>query len=115
MKYLLIVLAIALILFILNHKASTKSLALPQNAFLVDVRTTEEFSKGSVPGSVNIPLSDIPSSIDEFQGKENIVLFCRSGNRSGKAIKILEQAGVQNLTNGGGWKSVLKAIADTPN
>lgn len=75
-------------------------------AFLVDVRTAMEFADGHVKGSTNIPLDQVKSKLAKFKGKENIVVFCRSGNRSGQAKAILEQNGFSNVTNGGTWKAV---------
>ena len=80
---------------------------LPADAYLVDVRTPTEFQSGSVPGAVNIPLNTIEGSISQFENKDNIVLFCRSGNRSGKALEILKKNGIKNVHNGGSWKEVL--------
>lgn len=80
------------------------------NAFLVDVRTPGEFAGGSAKGAVNIPLDQIINNIDQFLGKENIVVFCRSGNRSGQAKAILEQKGIKNITNGGTWEQVAAVI-----
>jgi phage shock protein E len=79
-----------------------------KNIFFVDVRTPGEFSQGSVTGAVNIPLDQVPSRISEFKGKEEIVVFCRSGNRSGQAKAILEQNGITNVVNGGSWEDVKK-------
>lgn len=76
------------------------------NAFLVDVRSPGEFKSGSAKGAVNIPLDKISSNIKKFKGKENIVVFCRSGNRSGQAKSILKQNGVDGVTNGGTWNKV---------
>jgi len=70
-------------------------------AFLVDVRSSGEFRSGSVKGAVNIPLDTIPSQFNKFKGKENIVVFCRSGMRSGQAKSILERNGFSNVINGG--------------
>lgn len=75
-------------------------------AFLVDVRTPGEFSGGHVKGSVNIPLDTIPSRLAQFKGKESIIVFCRSGNRSGQAKAILEANGFKNVVNGGTWENV---------
>ena len=80
---------------------------LQENAFLVDVRTPQEFSSGSAKNAVNIPLSSIGNELDKFKNKQNIVVFCRSGNRSSQAKKILEQNGFQNVTDGGTWENVL--------
>ncbi len=77
-----------------------------QGAFLVDVRTPAEFAEGSVAGAVNIPLNILEFELDKFKGKENIVVFCLSGGRSGQAKMILNQNGFQNVTNGGPWHVV---------
>jgi phage shock protein E len=74
--------------------------------FYVDVRTPTEFAQGSVNGAVNIPLDQIESQLAKFRGKKNIVVFCRSGNRSSQAKIILEQNGITNVTNGGSWEDV---------
>lgn len=76
------------------------------NAFLVDVRTPTEFAEGNVPGSVNIPLDQVQNQLSKFKNHENIVVFCRSGNRSGQAKAILEQNGFTNVVNGGTWQQV---------
>jgi len=76
------------------------------NSFLVDVRTPQEFSEGNVAGSVNIPLDQVQNQLSKFKNHENIVVFCRSGNRSGQAKAILEQNGFTNVTNGGTWQQV---------
>lgn len=79
---------------------------IKNNAYLVDVRSKMEFSMGSVPGAVNIPVEDISKHIATLKKKENIVVFCRSGSRSGMAKNILNQNGLQNVYNGGTWQQV---------
>lgn len=79
---------------------------LNEGAFLVDVRTSAEFAGGHAKGSVNIPLDQVASNLDKFKGQKNIVVFCRSGNRSSQAKSILEQNGFTNVTNGGTWQDV---------
>lgn len=71
-----------------------------KGALMVDVRTPEEFASGSVNGAINIPLNEVESRINEFKGKPGVVVFCRSGNRSGQAKKILESNGIKNVING---------------
>ncbi|HRI00003.1 MAG TPA: rhodanese-like domain-containing protein [Saprospiraceae bacterium] len=80
--------------------------AISQGAFLVDVRTPEEFSGGSAKGAVNIPLGNLPNQLSKFKGKNTIVVFCRSGNRSSQAKSFLEQNGYKNVINGGTWENV---------
>ena len=80
------------------------------DSFLVDVRTSGEFSGGSVQGAVNIPLNQIQKQIATFKNKKNIVVFCASGVRSSQAKRILEQNGIQNVINGGSWRAVYKVV-----
>lgn len=79
---------------------------IDEGAFLVDVRTPGEFAEGHVKGSVNIPLDRVTMELAKFKNKKNIIVFCRSGNRSGQAKTILEQQGIVNVTNGGTWEAV---------
>ena len=81
-----------------------------EGAFLVDVRSSDEFAEGNVKRSTNIPLDQVSSNLDKFKGKEKIVVFCRSGNRSGQAKAILEQNGFANVTNGGTWEDINAVI-----
>lgn len=83
-----------------------KDIINANGTILVDVRTPGEFEDGSAKGAVNIPLDRVMSELEKFKGKENIVVFCRSGNRSGQAKYILEQNGFKNVFNGGTWQDV---------
>lgn len=84
--------------------------AIQEGAFLVDVRSAGEFASGSAKGAVNIPLDRIGSQLSKFKGKKNIVVFCRSGNRSSQAKSILEQNGFQNVSNGGTYQNFSKCV-----
>jgi rhodanese-related sulfurtransferase len=84
--------------------------AISKGAFLVDVRSREEFQSGSAKGAVNIPLDSITQQLDRFRGKENIVVFCRSGNRSAQAKRILNEKGFKNVINGGTWQHVAQLV-----
>lgn len=81
-----------------------------EGAFLVDVRTPGEFADGHVKGSVNIPLDNLTKDIAKFRDKKNIIVFCRSGNRSGMAKSLLEQQGFKNVINGGTWQNVAQFV-----
>jgi len=84
--------------------------AIKEGAFLVDVRTPGEFAEGSAKGAVNIPLDNLGRQLDKFKDKKNIVVFCRSGARSGQAKSILESNGFTNVINGGTWQQVSQAV-----
>lgn len=83
---------------------------IEEGAFLVDVRTPGEFAGGHVKGSVNIPLNRVPMELAKFKNKKNIIVFCRSGNRSSQAKSILEQNGFTNVVNGGTWDNVNRYV-----
>ncbi len=77
-----------------------------KEAYLVDVRTPQEVAEGTVDGSVNIPLDELEQRLAEFDNKDQIVVFCRSGSRSSQAKSILEKHGLTNVVNGGSWEQV---------
>lgn len=83
---------------------------LKEGAFLVDVRTPQEFKMGSVKGAVNIPLNEVKAKLSKFKSKKNIIVFCQSGGRSGQAKRILESNGIEKVINGGGWRNVDNAV-----
>lgn len=63
-------------------------------ARLVDVRTREEFAAGHLTGAVNIPVQELAERLGELEPRDRpIVLYCRSGNRSGHAARLLKNAG----------------------
>lgn len=110
-KIIVLTLSVIVMFQVFKNMFSTNDTAqlqdiISKGAFLVDVRTPAEYAEGHVKGSVNIPLDKIPAQLDKFKGKENIVVFCRSGNRSAQAKSILEQNGFTNVVNGGTWQQV---------
>lgn len=80
-------------------------------ATLVDVRTPEEFTDGTVSGAINIPLHTIPDCIEEFKSlPQPVILFCRSGARSFQAATYLKQQGIET-SDGGGIARVMELIS----
>ncbi len=74
-----------------------------KGAMLIDVRTPEEYSRRSIPGSNNVPLQDITKIEDIVPDKETpLFVHCYSGNRSSKATKALKKMGYSNVKNIGG-------------
>lgn len=77
------------------------------NVSLVDVREPFEFESGTVNGAVNIPLGTVPTRVADFKDMPRpIVLFCRSGGRSGQATAFLQGQGMDGIYNGGSWAMV---------
>lgn len=70
-----------------------------QGAFILDVRTVEEWEDGNIPGSTLIPLDELPSRVAEVPEGEEIVVVCRSGNRSQEGRDILLDAGYDQVSS----------------
>ena len=68
---------------------------------VIDVRTEAEWKTGHLEGALHIEWQDIVKIPSDIQKDEEIYLYCRSGNRSGKATKILLEAGYINAKNAG--------------
>ena len=71
---------------------------------LLDVRRTDEFEEGHIPGAVNIPNETIgKEEIEQLPDKnKTIYVYCRSGNRSKQASKKLAELGYTNVVEFGG-------------
>ena len=70
--------------------------------FLLDVRETHEFQISRIAGSTLIPLGQLPSRLGEIPTGQEIVVHCKSGQRSARAVTILKQNGIEakNLKGG---------------
>ena len=82
---------------------------------VVDVRTVEEFAEGHCPGAINIPPLVIFQGIRarKVDKDQTVLLYCRSGNRSGQAEIRLQSSGFAGAKNVGGLKALLAATGRT--
>jgi len=77
--------------------ATAKSL-VASGVKVVDVRTPEEFASGHVPGAINIPYDQLPGRAAEIGPPSTpVLLYCRSGRRSGIAVESLQKVGFTKL------------------
>ncbi len=75
---------------------------------IVDVRTSEEFSMGAVPGAVCMPLDELQHRAGELGDlNREITLYCASGARSAYGQRLLQQMGYTNVKNGGGLHDMM--------
>jgi phage shock protein E len=80
-------------------------------AKIIDVRSPGEFASEHLPNAINIPLETISARASEIIAMNAPVLvYCRSGARSGMAASILKQAGLDNVVNGGSVYDLLFEI-----
>ena len=78
--------------------------------YLIDVRTPEEFKSGYLEDAINIEWQNIKNLNKEIKKDDKIYLYCRSGNRSGKATDILINLGYKNVKNIGGLKDASERL-----
>ena len=77
-----------------------------ENYLVIDVRSADEYAAGHIKHAINIPLEQLESRLDEINAykDKNVVLYCNTGNRSGKALDLLKQKGFNLLMNAPGVK-----------
>ena len=85
-------------------------ISFTEDYIVIDVRTISEFKNGFVQDAINIEWQDISSIIDEYEKNQKIYLYCRSGNRSGKANDILIKLGFKNVENLGSLENASKYL-----
>ena len=66
---------------------------------ILDVRSPEEYAEGHIPGAINIPYDQLSSRLAEIGSykSKDVVLYCKSGGRAGKAANTLQAAGFSKL------------------
>lgn len=77
---------------------------LPENSYLIDVRTEEEFDEGHIPGALLMPLDNIENEIEnsDISNDDVIIVYCRSGSRSNSAASIIREIGYSVVLDAGG-------------
>lgn len=76
------------------------------DVLLVDVRTPEEYSLGTIDGAVNIPLDDLRGRLGEIDRESDVIVFCAVGLRGYLAQRILLGRGYRRVRNlAGGYKT----------
>lgn len=85
---------------------------LEDGAVIIDVRTKNEFSRGAIPGSENIPMPTLTGKIKQIKSLEvPVICVCASGIRSGAAKSQLKAAGI-DAYNGGPWTKMIPYVKE---
>lgn len=78
---------------------------------LVDVRSHEEFAQSRIEGAVHLPLAELPQRLSELSSQQEIVLYCKSGVRSARALEVLVNSGFSRVRSLSGglisWSTVM--------
>jgi rhodanese-related sulfurtransferase/nucleotide-binding universal stress UspA family protein len=95
---------------VFNH---TDDKVIEKDAVIIDVRSKNEFASGHISGAINIPLEQIDMQSAELKSYPQIVVYCRSGNRSAHAKKILMDNGINNVVDAGSLTDVQSLLSST--
>ena len=85
-----------------------------EDAYLIDVRPEISFKLNTIPGAVNIPISEIRQRVDEIPTDKKVVLFCNTGYTSYCASRILIQKGFNNVYSFMGGLEFYKEMTKLP-
>lgn len=79
-----------------------KQLSEGMELIMLDVRESAEWVEGHVEGAIHLPLGQLMERYHELNASQEIIVMCRSGNRSGLACELLNEKGYQvvNMTGG---------------
>jgi rhodanese-related sulfurtransferase len=80
---------------------------IEEGALLVDVRSGGEFSGGSLPGAINLPLNNISNAEEILKHDDVIILYCVSGARSHSALNQLTEMGYGKVVDMGSFRNYI--------
>lgn len=69
------------------------------DVYLLDVREQWEYDEGHIPGITLLPMGEVPNRMDEIPTDKEVIVTCRTGNRSGQVTEFLRQNGFDNVHN----------------
>ena len=85
-----------------NAQQAQAALESKESPFLLDVRQPDEYRAGHIAGSTLIPLGELTARIGELPQDREILCVCRSGSRSGSAVRLLSSKGYKAVNLSGG-------------
>ena len=70
-----------------------------EDVLILDVREPQEYQINRIPGSILIPLGELPQRVQELDGRREIVVHCKTGPRATRAFEFLKAAGFRRVRN----------------
>lgn len=82
-----------------DHPITDYQAVVLDDTQFIDVREPTEVARGTLPGTINIPLGDLPEQFDELDKERRVVVMCQRGGRSTDAALMLTDAGFTDVVN----------------
>jgi len=126
MKKVIVLIASVLLLAGCSSSSSTNELSVSEfsnkvaeaGVITLDVRTPGEFNEGHIEGAllVDFQSGNFENEIASLDKSKTYAVYCRSGNRSGQAVKVMSEAGFTNIYNLNGgvidWANAGKTLVN---
>ncbi len=95
--------------------AGELAVIIDRGGVVIDVRESDEYHEGHVPGALSIPLGSVPDSVEAFRKTVPVYVICASGGRSMRACEFLHNSGVTNVVNVAGGTMGFAALGNKLN
>jgi rhodanese-related sulfurtransferase len=82
---------------------------LEAGARVIDVRETEEYVSGHIPGAVHVSLGTVPDEVDAFRGEGTVYVICAGGGRSMRACEFVAGHGIDTVNVAGGTRAWIQS------
>ncbi|MCA0378792.1 MAG: rhodanese-like domain-containing protein [Actinobacteria bacterium] len=91
--------------------AGQEPVQLSEDAIVLDVRTPEEFAGGHLEGAqlLDFNSGEFAAALPSLDPEAEYVIYCRSGNRAGQAMALMQRDGIENVTNLGSLEQAAQA------
>ena len=91
--------------------AGQEPVQLNEDAIVLDVRTPEEFAGGHLEGAqlLDFNSGEFAAALPSLDPEAEYVIYCRSGNRAGQAMALMQRDGIENVTNLGSLEQAAQA------
>jgi rhodanese-related sulfurtransferase len=86
----------------IKPKVAIEMINSDSNITLLDVRTTQEYNQAHLPNTLHIPLDNLANNLNKLPKDKKVLIYCRSGNRSIEASRILKKHGYTPIDIKGG-------------
>lgn len=113
-RYITVPLAAAVLLSLAACSAGVSAagaVEVSADSIILDVRTADEYAAGHLDGAQRLDFNagEVAAAIPTLDPQAEYLVYCRSGNRAGQAIALMEQAGFTNVTNLGSLEQAAQA------
>ena len=116
MKYFAVAVVVLALFYLFRSNIDDATLmdaheAYARGAIIIDVRTPSEYQSKHIDGAINLPLQSLGPSMNQLDKEKELIVYCRSGNRSATATKMLREKGftVYDVATQADWERQIKA------